>query len=124
MRRLGSGAGRGACGQGEDVPPALGRLGGTVRAYYGALPSMAGRGEGKAGESLPELSPGSTVPRPKIAAVARSQAPRAAAMRIATLAPPQRACRRAASPRVSRGELPQTSGASRRENASGWLFDN
>ena len=87
---------------GEDVPRALGRLGVIVRAYYGALPSMAGRGEGKAGESLPELSPGSTVPRPKIAAVARPQAPRFVARRIASQ-PPTRACRRAASPRGFEG---------------------
>ena len=42
---------------GEDVPPALGRLGVTVRAHYGALPiSAAGRVRVKAGESQPDDS--------------------------------------------------------------------
>ena len=55
----------------------------TVRPHYGGPPSRAGRGRMNAGESRgirrvksPPPSPGSTVPRPKIAAVERREATR------------------------------------------------
>jgi hypothetical protein len=103
---------------GQDAAPAdvarthgLGRPGVTVRAYYGALPSMAGRGHGKAGESPLELCPGSTVPR--------TQTPRWRAHRRRE---PQRcgsrpnhhnrACRRAASPRGFEGRTAANLGRS------------
>ena len=61
-------------GAGWTSPRALGRPRVAVRAHYGALPSMAGRGQGKAGESLPERCPGSTAPEPEIATVERRKA--------------------------------------------------
>jgi hypothetical protein len=49
MRRLGVGREAAPAGGGRTYPRALGRPGVTVRAHYGALPSMAGRGQVEGG---------------------------------------------------------------------------
>jgi hypothetical protein len=71
------------------------------------LDGTAKGGRNPAGVSSSEVTcwPGRTVLPPKIAAVARPQAPRFAAMRIASQPPTQRACRRAASPHGFEGRI-------------------
>ena len=120
MRRLGSGAGCGACGRGSH--PRTREAGGH---RPGLLRGSAFNGwtrTGKGGRKLAGALSRKHGPPDRNAAVARRQAPRFAAMRIASQ-PPTRACRRAAPLVVSREGLPQTSGAPRRETKSGWLFD-
>ena len=58
MRRLGVDPDAAPAGVGRTYPRALGRPGVTVRAHYGALPSMAGRGRTKGGEIRPGRAAG------------------------------------------------------------------
>jgi hypothetical protein len=93
MRRLGVGREAAPAGGGRTYPRALGRPRVVVRAPLRGLclqwlDGTAKGGRNPAGVAFATCWPGSTTPAPKIAAVARSQALRAAAMRIATLAPP------------------------------------
>ena len=113
-----------------DVPHALGRPGVTVRAHYGALPSMAGLGQADGGETC-------RMPRPRKygppATNRRGGAPEGVSVasdsrrsgdHAAATVPKARlsALRR---PSLFRGtEFWQTSGASRRENKRTWLFEN
>jgi hypothetical protein len=90
---------------GRTYPCALGRPGVTVRAHYGALPSMAGRGQVEGGRKPAGVVLAATSlarkygPPAQIAAVARRKALRDcsfvadAAERIATLLPPRLSAR-------------------------------
>ena len=116
-----------------DVPFAPGRPGVTVRAHYGALPLAAGRVRVKAGESRPDDGrcvpcpvPGSTVPWPKIVAVARRQALRGSglpAIRQAGAAsvPPLAPCGVPPPLMSSRGDLLTPRTRKRRENGIAWV---
>ena len=97
----------------------------AVRAYYGALPSMAGRGTGMGGKPYPPR-PRKHGPRSEIAAVARRKALRGAALsptakRIAYLLPPRLSAR--CHPSCFEGKPQLPSGSSSYGNARAWLFE-
>src|SRR6185295_11373571 len=99
------------------------RLGGpwvTVRAHYGALPSVAGRDRRRVGESLPgcELARGL---RPEEPVPGSKKSPRWS-VRKALLLLPRRVDRALHLP-SKRGEKLKAQLARRRENAEPWLFE-
>ena len=132
MRRLGAERDATPAGGGTTYPRALGRPGSPSGPTTGVCRSLsAGRGIGGGGKPpggrarcpKPRHVPGSTVPAPEDAAVARSQASRFAAMRIASQSTTPAPVGAPPPLTKSRGELPHPSGARRRENDSGWLFE-
>lgn len=131
MRRLGVERDAAPAGAGTTYPRALGRPGSPSGPTTGVCRSLsAGRGIGGGGKPpggrahcpKPRHVPGSTVPAPEDAAVARSQASRFIARWIASPKHHPRACRRAASPCGSRGfpGLARTLGAARPRRRVAW----
>ena len=90
----------------------------TVRAHYGALPSMAGRDRRRVGESLPGWRACSRL-RPEV----RPQGQKSLRWSVRkALLLPRRVVRRSISPQ-GRGDQLKAQLARRRENAKSWLFE-
>ena len=122
MRRLAAERERRRLRAGGGRAPRTREAGVAVRAHYGALPSMAGRGTGQDGKPHPPR-PRKHGPRSEIAAVARRKALRdpassPTAKRIASRLP--FAPFGALPPSWFRGEMLTPRTLRRRENGSAW----
>ena len=124
MRRLAAERGRRRLRARGGRAPRTREAGVAVRAHYGALPLMAGRGTGQGGKPHPPR-PRKHGPRSEIAAVARRKALRGSLRRRRRSGPrqdyPSRLSARCP-PRGCEGKPKLPSGSSSHENASAWLF--